>query len=252
MPVFSQFQDYICAQPRPRLQVITTHQGTPACVSSSDLAGGGLSCIKIGFGEYRPNGDSGCWQHALARRRLVDCADDGGDCGAQVPERGRRGDHRATGGDDVLDQNDVLARGIVALGELARAVLLGLLAYEQGRPSGQLAEHGRDRHAAEFQAAEQLGVRRELGRSSARQPGVQQRIGLEQVLVEVFVGDLAGAQHEVAVQPAGAYQCRGRAESCTRRPCLDPGLPAAGHSLPGCLAGARRNRAGSLRPLLQS
>ena len=75
----------------------------------------------------------------------------------------RRVPHGAAGGDDVLDQGDPAAGHVGALGELAGAVLLGLLADEQRRQPGPGAEHRDDRDAAELEAAEQVGVRRAAG-----------------------------------------------------------------------------------------
>ena len=46
-----------------------------------------------------------------------------------------------------------------ALGQLAGAVRLGLLAHEEGGSAGAGTDHGGDRDAAELEAAQQLGVR---------------------------------------------------------------------------------------------
>ena len=77
----------------------------------------------------------------------------------------------AAGRDHVLDQRDPPPGDVRALGELAGAVLLGLLAHEQRRQPGRAAHHGRDRDAAQLEPAEQLGVRRAPARPSRRPPG---------------------------------------------------------------------------------
>ena len=76
-------------------------------------------------------------------------------------QRARGVADRAAGGDHVLDEGDPPARDVRALGELAGAVLLGLLAHEERRQPGLRRHHGGDRDAAELEPAEQLGALRE-------------------------------------------------------------------------------------------
>ena len=97
----------------------------------------------------------------VALRAPVDRADHHLDHGPGLPQRPRRVAYGAAGGDHVLDQGDPATGHVGALGELAGAVLLGLLAHEQRRMTGQAADHRGDRDAAELQAAEQLGVARQ-------------------------------------------------------------------------------------------
>ena len=126
-----------------------------------------------------------------------------------VAQRAGRVADGATGRDHVLDDGDPSTGHVGALGELGGAVLLGLLAHEQRRQPGPRADHRGDRDAAELEAAEQLGVLGQQVDHLRGHPVEQAGLGLEEVLVEVGVGDLAGAEGELPGQAADGVDVGG-------------------------------------------
>ena len=106
------------------------------------------------------------------------------------------------GGDHVLDQGDPAPGHVRPLGELAGAVVLGLLAHEERGPPGQAADHRGDRDAAELETAEQVGVLRQQVDHLLGDPEQQPGVGLEEVLVEVLRRLLARAEGELPGQSA--------------------------------------------------
>ena len=91
------------------------------------------------------------------------------DDGPGLAQRARRVADRAAGGDDVLDQRDPSAGHVGPLGQLAGAVVLGLLAHEQRRCPVRALSTSRSgcRRARGRRAAR---CRRARGRPSARRP----------------------------------------------------------------------------------
>ena len=73
------------------------------------------------------------------------------------------------------------------------------------------ADDGGERDAAHLEAAEQVGVLRDELDHLPRDAGQQERVGLEEVLVEVGVGDLAGAERELPASGGTWRRCRRRA-----------------------------------------
>src|ERR1022692_735050 len=142
-----------------RLSGSVTRRWTDVLIAAGadGLADGG-DRVEQFLGEDGPYFDPVAGQAAGAVARSVDRADDVGHGGSQVAQGPGRGDDRAAGGDDVLDQYHRAVGRIAALGELASAVVLGLLAHEQRGDTGGLAEHGDQRDSAEFQSAEQVGA----------------------------------------------------------------------------------------------
>jgi hypothetical protein len=70
-------------------------------------------------------------------------------------------------------------------GQLAGAVGLRLLAYEQHRQAGQLGHDGRDRDAAELQPGQRLAISWEQLAELLGDLAQQPRVALEPVLIEV-------------------------------------------------------------------
>ena len=91
------------------------------------------AAVELRLGEHRAHLEPDVGERVLVRRAPVDRADDDLDDRARLAQRVRRVAYGAAGGDDVLDQRDPATGDVRALGELAGAVLLGLLAHEQRR-----------------------------------------------------------------------------------------------------------------------
>ena len=140
--------------------------------------------------------------------------------------------YRPAGGDHVLDQGDPPAVDVRALGELAGAVRLGLLAHEQCRQAGR-GLTGRDRDAAHLEAAEQLGVCGQQLRISRATRRSSARAGLEEVLVEVLVRHLPGSERELAGEAAAGSMSRARSGSLVARLALWAGWGNGPHGPDG-------------------
>src|SRR5690606_15557356 len=100
-------------------------------------------------------------------------------------------------------ERDATPRNVLALGELAGAVLLGLLPHEERRDARLRAHHGRDRYAAELEPTEELGALGDQVDHLRRHAVEEARVSLEEVLVEVLVRHLPGSQGELPAQTAG-------------------------------------------------
>ena len=76
--------------------------------------------------------------------------------------------------------------GLAALGKLTRAVVLRDLSYEHGGQAGDLRQQGGDRDTAQLKARHDFDTRRYKRHERINHGAQDNRIGLEQVLIEVL------------------------------------------------------------------
>src|SRR5688572_8439807 len=130
----------------------------------------------------------------------IDHADRISDLETGLTQRADRLEKRTSGGDDVLDQTDELARLERPLDAVGRAVLLRLPAHDhEGEPPREGGRRG-ERDRAERRSGEAHGGRLELahrGREPLAQRAEELGLRLEAVLVQVPAGAPARAEQEV-------------------------------------------------------
>jgi|GEM_PF-5792447 hypothetical protein len=121
------------------------------------------------------------------RSGSVDGAYDRCNCRALLTESRCCVEHGAARGDHVFDEKHVASNRIGTLCKPQGAVRLGFLSDEQRRDAGEIAQDRHHRDSTKFETTKHVGAGRDERDHAIDDSAQQDRVGLEQILVEVLV-----------------------------------------------------------------
>src|SRR5262245_44661097 len=173
------------------------------CGSTIRFCGGFLGLEQVSCPEKRPQTDGMARESVGSAFLPIDHTDCGTDYQSGLPDGCDRLEERPTGGDDVLDEADALARFERAFDAVRRPVVLGRVPdHEERQPRDERRGCGQD-DAPEHGRGEPHRLRLVLaddGGDLLAERREEVGPGLEAVLVEVVARPLAGAEEEVPLE----------------------------------------------------
>ena len=142
----------------------------------------------------------------------VDGARNGRHCRAQIPQSRGGIEDRATCGDHVFDEQYLPSGRVATLRKPHGPVGLGFLSDKQRRDAGETAQDRHQRDSTKLETTKHVGARWDERNHAVNDPAYQDRVGLEQILVEVLVRHRARPDDEVPAQTASSIDDLGQLE----------------------------------------